>query len=143
MSTIWTIGHGRAPIESFGSVLAHAGIQTLVDVRTKPYSRWNPQFNRAALEYFLQGIWTRYMWAGDSMGGLGVNIGQDEAVAGYAHLAETERIALMCSESRPEHCHRKTMLTPLFLARGINVWHLLPDGTAEPEPIPTEPERLF
>ena len=70
MSTLYSIGHGNKTIEEFEKELRSFGIQYLIDVRTKPYSKWNPSFNQEALRALLQKRGFVYVYMGDTIGGL-------------------------------------------------------------------------
>lgn len=139
MTTIYTVGHGAAPLTTLRAVLVNAGISVLVDVRSFPRSRWNPQYNRAEVEAALP-IWgIRYEWKGLNLGGLGKNLDFEKTVTEVAHEALRNKIALMCSESSPESCHRRLLLAPAFQTEGLKVVHLLHDGTSTTEPLHTSP----
>lgn len=146
MTTIYTVGHGAASLQLFRNVLEAAEITLVIDVRSRPYSRWNPQYSRKELSLSL-GNWSiEYQWKGQNLGGLDENVRFDETVQEIAGLASKRTIALLCSESLPKFCHRKTMLAPAFQAHGLDVVHLLHDGTGMLDPgadLPREPDTLF
>lgn len=141
MNTIWTVGHGTAPMSALKAILETAGISLLVDVRTSPHSRWNPQWNRKELDAALPTWGIQYEWKGRNLGGRGENVDFAATVSEVAHEARRTRVALMCSESRPENCHRRLLLAPAFQAEGLTVVHLLHNGTSTTEPLSTP--RLF
>lgn len=140
--TIYTIGYGNRPIADFLSLLRHYGVQTLVDTRSLPYSRFRPDFRKKALQEHLEKAGFEYRFLGDALGGK--RIDPDCLVDGKVDLAclsskETFRAALsqveemarsdqtlvlMCAEQRPENCHRVWMLAPLLLADGLEVLHI-------------------
>ncbi len=122
--TIWTTGHSVKSIEVFQEELRAYRIDRLIDVRTKPYSRWQPQYNKNQLEHTLAEIDINYDWRGRSLGGLLPNVGYDEAIQWVYDRAEHENIVLMCSESDFRKCHRFTMLTPSLEALGAGVVHI-------------------
>lgn len=127
--TIYTVGHGTASAQLFRNILDGAEITMVIDVRSRPCSRFDPQYSRKELAYNL-GLWSiEYQWKGANFGGLGPNVRFDETVQEVAVLASRRTIALLCSEKSPEECHRKTMLTPAFQTLGVDVVHLLQDGT--------------
>lgn len=146
MTTIYTVGHGAASLQLFRNILEAAEIALVVDVRTHPYSRWHPQYSRKELSNSL-GQWSiEYDWKGANLGGRGENARFDETVHELAVLASKRTIALLCSEKSPDECHRKTMLAPAFQAHGVDVVHLLQDGTGILDPgdrLPNGPETLF
>lgn len=140
--TVMTIGHSTRPIEEFVHLLKAHAIERLVDVRTVPGSRHNPQFNRDQLSPSLHSASIHYTY----MAGLGgfrhssadsVNMGwRNASFRGYADymqtaefrdhlnalikLAEQERIAIMCAEAVPWRCHR-SLIADAMLVRGIEV----------------------
>lgn len=78
--TVWTIGHGVKSLESFQERLKTYQIDRVIDVRTKPYSRWHPQYNREQLAYSLAEIDINYQWFGKQLGGLAENVNYDETI---------------------------------------------------------------
>ncbi|MDB5178221.1 MAG: hypothetical protein JWN01_164 [Patescibacteria group bacterium] len=124
MRTIWTIGHSVRSAEEVLERLQSYGIDRLVDVRTKPYSRWHPHFNRDRLAQFLADHDINYDWRGANLGGLGENVEYEETLAAVYELAAAERIVLLCSEAAPEKCHRLTVLTPALEQLGAAVEHI-------------------
>lgn len=148
-----TIGHSNRSIEEFLEILKAHGVDLVVDVRSIPRSRHNPQFNRESLPGALAavGIGYRHM---PGLGGLrhprkdSPNAGwRNSGFRGYADymrtpefeasLAELERLergnraAIMCAESLPWRCHR-SLIADALLVRGVPVWHLMSAGTRNP-----------
>lgn len=152
---VYTIGHSDHTIEAFLGLLRQQIIAAIVDVRSHPYSRWAPQFNRESLARDLEGANIRYVFLGDSLGGRPADpafYDADEERPSYERLAqspaylagikqllelaEAERAAIMCSEGDYQKCHRAMLITPTLLKRGARVFHIRPDGTvveARPE----------
>lgn len=125
---IASIGHSNVSIDRLIELLKTANIKTVVDCRTKPYSRWR-QFNHSQLAASLLHADILYEWRGTNIGGLGDNIDFDETLDELAKRAESnERLALLCSEGKPQDCHRGTILTPELEKRGITIKHLLYDN---------------
>ena len=122
--TIFSIGHSTVSLEVFAERLLTYKIDRVIDVRTKPYSRWCPQFNKDQLEYMLACIDINYDWRGNQLGGLAPNIGYDRTIKWVFDRAEYENIVLMCSEGNYRKCHRFTMLTPSFEDLGAEVVHI-------------------
>jgi uncharacterized protein (DUF488 family) len=137
---VFTIGHSTRPIDVFIRLLKAHGVQRVVDVRTIPRSRHNPQFNRDRLSPALHRARIRYRHL-PGLGGLrharpgSTNTGWRNAnFRGYADymqtsefadslatcidLAKQERIVLMCAEAVPWRCHR-SLIADALLARGI------------------------
>lgn len=139
---VMTIGHSTRPIAEFVHLLKAHGVERLVDVRTVPRSRHNPQFNRDQLSPSLHSARIHYTY----MAGLGgfrhssndsINMGwRNKSFRGYADymqttefwehldaligLAEQERVAIMCAEAVPWRCHR-SLIADALLVRGIEV----------------------
>jgi len=158
---LYTIGHSDHTQEELIALLQANGVTTLVDVRSAPYSRWVPQFNKPAIEPLVVAAGIRYDFQGDRIGGRpsdpalydsGVVEGRPnyEAVAATPMFiaaieallgrAPTETIALMCSEGDFRQCHRSLLITPALLERGAQVIHIEPDGSTVEATIP--PKQL-
>ena len=153
MTGIHTIGHGNRSSEEFISLLAEAGIESLVDVRAHPASRRHPQFAREALERSLADAGVRYVWEGTDLGGRR-RLGKEtphvalrnpafRAYAGHmeteafrqgierlVELGRTSRAAIMCAERLPWECHR-FLISDYLVARGECVVHLVNPGTTQ------------
>ena len=143
---LWTIGHSNRPLEEFMAMLRGHGVEVLVDVRTVPRSRYNPQFDRDALpgELAARGIEYRHQ---PGLGGLrkprkdSRNTGwRNDSFRGYAdymqtaefqanleallRLASERRVAIMCAEAVPWRCHR-SLIADAVTARGSEVRHIM------------------
>lgn len=150
---IWTIGHGTRPLDELVELLRAYGVTQLVDVRTLPRSRHNPQFNRETLPAALgaAGIACVHM---PGLGGLrrpradSVNTGwRNQSFRGYADYMQTPEFeknldalaalsrrqptAIMCAETVPWRCHR-SLVADALTVRGIPVEHIVSAGRAEP-----------
>jgi uncharacterized protein (DUF488 family) len=143
---IYTIGHSTHTREDFLKLLASHGIEVVADVRSRPYSRFNPQFNRDALINLLGEAGRRYLFLGKELGGKPQDPDHplaDELVweyirsrpqfrEGLAKLLEEAsqaRVCLLCAEADPARCHRGQLLAPELAAQGVEVRHILADGT--------------
>jgi uncharacterized protein (DUF488 family) len=154
-----TYGHGTESAERTVAILAGARVASLVDIRTAPGSRRNPQFVRAAMEDWLPGAGIAYRWE-KRLGGFRQPSAGNPDVAwrermfrGYAEhmrsadfraaidavLAEAvlagegpRQVAVMCSESLWWRCHRRLVADFAEAARGVEVRHLMHDGRVEP-----------
>lgn len=129
--TIWTVGHGAGDFASLEHRLEPLGIQTIVDVRSEPYSSHAPDFGKAALEEHCRDAGWSYRWMGASLGGRG-RIDPDLRAAGLAELdgvARSSPTALLCAELDPAACHRSADLATALESRGFDVVHVLGDGT--------------
>ena len=137
---VLTIGHSTRTIEEFIALLQAHAVTRVVDVRTVPRSRHNPQFNRETLPVSLQPAGIGYVHVAE-LGGLrhttrdSINIGwRNASFRGYAdymqtpefqqaidqliQLANQDRIAVMCAEAVPWRCHR-SLIADALLVRGI------------------------
>ena len=144
--TIFTLGHSTLPIESFLMLLEAYAIERLVDIRTIPRSRHNPQFNDTALAQSLKPRHVEYVPC-KALGGLrrpckdSPNTGwRNEGFRGFADYMQTEefrealaalirmsgerRIAIMCAEAVPWRCHRSLVADALSV-RGVPVVEIL------------------
>lgn len=139
---IYTIGYGGRAIGDFLDLLKRFGIETLVDTRSIPYSRFRPDFRKQALQKHLETAGFQYLYMGDALGGK--KIPEDcivDGVVDLARLAENEAfktalaqveemvrqnqsLVLMCAEQRPEACHRAWMLGVLLHQHGFEVLHI-------------------
>jgi len=139
---VMTIGHSTRPLRDFIALLKAHAVQRLVDVRTIPQSRHNPQFSRQTLSSALHSARIHYRWM-PGLGGLrkprpdSTNLAwRNSSFRGYAdymqteefqenldaliQLAKEERIAVMCAEAVPWRCHR-SLIADALSARGIEV----------------------
>ncbi|MCH8243545.1 MAG: DUF488 domain-containing protein, partial [Planctomycetes bacterium] len=132
---LFTIGHSNHSIENFLSLLRQHHIRAVIDVRSKPYSRFSPHFCRDALRRYVRAEGIDYYWAGAELGGRD-KIPVDSAafhgrMTQITEMASHLRIALMCSEGKPQDCHRSTKLLAWIHReeQGGYARHILPDGT--------------
>jgi hypothetical protein len=149
-SMIYTIGHSKHPIERFVALLQRHGVDALADVRSTPYSRFNPQFNREKLQASLAAAGIRYVFLGEELGARSKDAScyDEEGRVSYAKLARTvpfragierlltgmqqHRIAIMCAEREPLDCHRTILVSRELEKAGVPVNHILQDGSLEP-----------
>ena len=143
---IFTVGHSTHPIDEFLELLAAHGIAQLMDVRTIPKSRRNPQYNTDTLAESLQQAHIHYRHM-PGLGGLrhprkdSINSAwQNDSFRGYADYMQTppfdaslrelieaaklHRTVIMCAEAVPWRCHR-SLIADALLARGIEVADIL------------------
>ena len=143
---VFTIGHSTLPYERFIALLRHAGVDAVADVRTSPFSRHFPQFNRDTLKSELRLDGVSYVFLGRELGGRPSDPKlYSEGVADYEKMATCEafgkglervvegakryRIALLCSEHDPIDCHRCLLVSRALAKKGVRVSHILTDGT--------------
>ena len=146
---VLTVGHSNHALETFVALLLQHGVTALADVRSAPYSRFNPQFNRKALDASLETLGIEYAFMGRALGGRPDDpTCYEDGRVRYDRLAETplfreglerivdgaqrQRIALMCAEKEPLDCHRTILVGRSLAERGVTVAHILADGTLEP-----------
>lgn len=153
MKAIYTIGHSTRALEELVAMLHGHGVKRLIDVRTVPRSRHNPQFNRETLPDALATENIAYTHC-PGLGGLrpkhkkSVNTGWHNAsFRAYAdymqteefekslqemlQLARKEPVALMCAEAVPWRCHR-SLIADALLVRGIKVEEIVTPEKSEP-----------
>jgi uncharacterized protein (DUF488 family) len=163
---VYSIGHSDHELHSFIDLLRRHGITTLVDVRSQPYSRWVPQFNRETLARAVEEAGLTYVFMGGALGGRPDDpalyepassdpSGPQDLVPNYERMAETPSFqqglqhllelassnptAMMCSEGDHRHCHRDLLITDSLLQHEARVIHIQPDGeTVEAKPKPKQ-----
>lgn len=149
-TTIYSIGHGNKTINDFITELKSFDIEYLLDIRSKPYSKWNPQFNQAILESVLKEYGIIYVFVGDTLGGLPEDrtcYDRDGKVV-YDFIKEKDffkeglnrltiandkkiRLAIMCSESKPEECHRSKLIGQELLKKEISLQHIVSEKSVK------------
>lgn len=142
----FTIGYGDYPIELFLYSLQKTGVDTIIDVRSSPYSKFNLIFNRDNLEKSLIKNQITYQYMGDKIGGRysNPNLLFPDGTVNYQKVQSTEqfregisqvlstissgkKIALMCAEKEPEKCHRFALISRVLQKEGIRVVHIRPE----------------
>ena len=146
--TLFTIGYSNHTLDKFIDLLKQHNITAIADVRSIPFSRFNPHFNREALEASLRRANISYVHMGQQLGarrdepecfvGKQANYelvaqlpsfraGIDRLLAG----SQKQRIALMCAEKDPITCHRTVLITRAFRHTALTVSHILDSGALE------------
>ncbi len=129
-TTIFTIGHSTKPITEFLQKLKDNNIKVLIDIRSIPRSRFQPQYNEKALRESMTEAGIEYRWRGKNLGGKGENVDYEDTIDEICVIAENnggERMCVMCSEGDYKKCHRHEMLEPSFIQRGLAVVHICYD----------------
>ena len=160
MKELFTIGHSNHSLNHFLELLLAYQVSAIIDVRSSPYSKYSPHFNKDLLEGALRGVDIDYVFLGRE---LGAHRSEDgcyiDGQAKYDRIAQLPtfrrgleivlqgvehcRVALMCSESDPITCHR-TILVCRELKRicpDLKITHILGDGTEEQQE--TSEKRLI
>ncbi|MCE7983709.1 MAG: DUF488 domain-containing protein [Caldilinea sp. CFX5] len=139
---IYTIGYGERTVAALVAVLQRYQIEYLVDVRTAPYSRYKPEFSKAELSAALRQQGFKYVFMGDQLGGRPtdpacytdgkVDYDKVQATAAYQQgierlhsaFVQQQRLVLMCSEGKPEQCHRSKLIGATLDKLGIPLVHI-------------------
>ena len=140
---IYTIGYGSRSIEQFIETLRQHEIAYLIDVRSVPYSRYKPEFSKEALAAELQRHGIRYVFMGDTLGGhpddetcydedgqvnyekvKDTEIYQNGIERIHTAFAQQRTVALMCSEGKPEQCHRSKLIGASLNKEDLPVIHI-------------------
>jgi hypothetical protein len=151
---VYTIGHSNVPIARLITLLKDSGIEALVDVRSRPFSSYVPQFNKQNVEKTLEEAGISYTFLGDRLGGypsdatcysVDPKTGQRkpdyDVIAGkpwfkagldeLSQIAKATKTALMCSEEEPGKCHRHRLIAKALSSRGFQVLHIRGTGTVQ------------
>jgi uncharacterized protein (DUF488 family) len=146
---VYTIGYGSRSVAEFVTLLQRYSVAYLLDVRSKPYSKFNPDFTRSQLEAHLTTAGFQYVYMGDTLGGQPdtPSCYTKDGKVNYARVREKEFfqrgirrlqdavqknlcVVLMCSEAKPEMCHRSKLIGEVLTEQGIEVIHI--DETGQP-----------
>lgn len=147
-NAIYTVGHSSHSWAEFVELLQKHSIQVVCDVRSAPYSRKNPHFNRENLKPALRAAGVLYGFFGTALGGrsndpscyLNGKVQYDRLATreefrqGIHRLIEGAaqfRLVLLCAEREPLDCHRTLLVAPHLIDCGMEVIHILGDGKAE------------
>jgi len=148
MDDIHTIGHSRHTLDKLIELLSMHGIARVADVRSQPYSRRNPQFNRETLSGALAEAGIEYAFLGRELGArsedpgcyLAGRVSFDllartllfrQGLEIVEREARARRLALMCAEKDPLICHRTILVCRQLASRGLDARHILEDGRIE------------
>lgn len=145
---VYTIGHSNVEFEKFLNLLNLNEIEVLVDVRSVPFSKYVPHFNKENIKTKLENAGIEYVYLGDKLGGKPkdekyyengkvhydlIEKGKEyiEGVSTLIKLAGKKKTVIMCSEENPDKCHRHHLITQTLLRRGAAVFHIRSNGTTE------------
>lgn len=152
---LFTIGHSTHPLHYFQQMLVQHEITAICDVRSVPYSQYNPQFNRESLKESLRSIGIAYVFLGKELGARSDNPNcYVDGKVQYKVLAEEPlfkeglrrlmkgmelyQVSLMCAERDPLTCHRTILICRELKSANVEINHVVADGSIESE---TEAER--
>ncbi len=143
---VFTVGHSNHGPERFLRLLTEHGIELLIDVRSRPYSRFCPHFNIKRLRRSVEEIGLTYVYLGGNVGGKPDEheFYDDEGYVLYYLLARCERFqegiaeierycvekrtAIMCAEEDPLRCHRRFLIGKVLVERGVTLKHIRGNG---------------
>jgi uncharacterized protein (DUF488 family) len=149
MSSFFTIGHSNHDFPAWLALLCQHGVEVVVDTRSSPYSKYVPQFDKELMQRSLEEAGIRYLFLGAELGGRPANPAYYDAKgrvlysrlcddaffqAAIARLEsgmERFRVALVCGEEDPAHCHRRLLIGRVLTERGHTMLHIRGDGQLE------------
>lgn len=148
MKPVFTIGHSNHSLEKFLELLSSHNINALADVRSAPYSRHLPHFNKQELQDYLPKAEIRYVFLGAELGARPADANcYVDGKAVYEKIAELDtfkqglerirkgaknyRIALMCAEKDPITCHRAILICQHLVPFNLEIAHIHSDGELE------------
>jgi uncharacterized protein (DUF488 family) len=160
-TTVYTIGHSRHTLAYMAKLLQEHRIKVLVDVRSRPQSRWVPHFNKKYLETALPKVGIDYQYLGKQLGGRPDDstlykpnpnrkrkkdpatvvdyrkvARQDwfqDSISKLIEVASGRRTVILCAEEDPRTCHRSQLVGDTLTKRGIEVVHIRGSGNLEPQ----------
>ena len=149
MSSFFTIGHSNHAVELWLALLRQHRVEVVVDTRSSPFSKYVPQFDRELMQRSLEEAGIRYLFLGAELGGRPANpayydakgrvlysqLREDAhfqaAIARLENGMERFRVALVCGEENPAHCHRRLLIGRVLTERGHTMLHIRGDGRIE------------
>jgi uncharacterized protein (DUF488 family) len=143
---VYTIGHSNHTAEVLIGLLAQHRVGVVADVRSRPYSRYCPQFDRERLKETLRGAGIGYVFLGAELGARSeIPSCYERGKVKYDRVAKTQafqdglarvekgaaefRVALLCAEKEPGECHRTILVARELERHGLEIRHVLADGT--------------
>jgi uncharacterized protein (DUF488 family) len=153
MSSFFTIGHSNHDFPAWLALLRQYDVEVVVDTRSSPYSKYVPQFDKEIMQRYLEEAGIRYLFLGAELGGRPANPAYYDAkgrvlysrlcddASFQAAIARLEsgmerfRVALVCGEEDPAHCHRRLLIGRVLTERGHVMQHIRGDGRLESDDI--------
>jgi uncharacterized protein (DUF488 family) len=146
---LFTVGHSNHPTGHFLGLLARHEVELVADVRSRPFSRFVPQYSKRALSGILAGEGIDYLFLGEQLGGkprrddvaparleYATRIRTPAFQDGIAQLLaapQRQRVVLLCRERDPLDCHRLHLICRYLAPEGLDIRHILRDGAVEPQ----------
>ncbi len=149
MSNFFTIGHSNHDFHAWIALLRQHQVEVVVDARSSPYSKYVPQFDKELMQRGLEETGIRYLFLGAELGGRPANAAyyDDKGRVLYSRLHEDAhfcaairrlesgierfRVALVCGEEDPAHCHRRLLIGRVLCEHGHAMLHIRGDGRLE------------
>jgi uncharacterized protein (DUF488 family) len=149
VSNFLTLGHSNHSVDAWLALVRQHGIEVVVDTRSSPYSKYVPQFDRELIQHSLEEAGVRYLFLGAELGGRPANADYYDATGRVVYSLlrkdaafqsaivrletgmERFRIALLCGEEDPAHCHRRLLIGRVLVERGHEMTHIRGDGRIE------------
>jgi uncharacterized protein (DUF488 family) len=149
MSNFFTLGHSNHASETWLALVRQHQIEVVVDTRSSPYSKYAPHFDKEVMQRSLEQAGIRYLFLGAELGGRPANPDYYDASGHvlYSRLRddarfkaaierletgmERFRVALVCGEEDPAHCHRRLLIGRVLTERGHTMLHIRGDGRVE------------
>jgi uncharacterized protein (DUF488 family) len=149
MSSFFTVGHSNHDLDAWLALLRQHEVEVVVDTRSSPYSKYVPQFDKELMRRSLEQAGLHYLFLGAELGGRPANPAYydargrvlysrlhddarfQEAIARLETGIERFRVALVCGEEDPAHCHRRLLIGRVLAERGHTMLHIRGDGRLE------------
>lgn len=149
---IITVGYGQDSFGAFAKRLQSVKVAVVVDVRTNPYSKYDPSYRQGQIEGFLLDAAIQYRFLGDKLGGKPIDqelydsrgrIMKERLIAtpsfqqgldDVIHLSSNQVVALMCGCAKAMECHRGKIITPALEAKNLEILHMDPLGNLRSTP---------
>ncbi|MGE0268624.1 MAG: DUF488 family protein [Candidatus Omnitrophota bacterium] len=159
-NSCFTVGHSNYSVDKLMRLLERHAVNCLADIRSAPYSKYVPQFNKDNISAELKKRNILYVYLGDKLGGIysDPDLLNADGTVDYARVRSRAEfkdgiegvirniqkgltIALMCAEKDPLNCHRFRLVSPALLEQGIEVIHILESGETSGHREMEEPVR--
>lgn len=157
---LYTIGHSNHDLDYFLSLLKKQSIELLVDVRSAPYSKHAPHFNKQNQKNSLESNFIDYFYLGNQIGGRPSNksyydgekvlyslFEKDkkylDGINILIRLIKKKKTVIMCTEENPLKCHRHMLITQTLLKKGFSIYHIRGNGEIQEVEEKTVQSTLF